>query len=165
MNTAYDYTRIRILSSSAGSISHEWARRTSERYFQHVKIKFVSPSGHVKFCLFYRYCWNSYIKQFFYSFSKQHNRAIKVVTYHKMPLTKINEWARRTSERYFQHVKIKFVSPSGHVKFCLFYRYCWNSYIKQFFYSFSKQHNRAIKVVTYHKMPLTKILWNPVIKI
>ena len=38
---------IRILSSSAESISHEWAKRTSERYFQHSKIKFVSPRGHV----------------------------------------------------------------------------------------------------------------------
>ena len=29
--------------------------------------KFVSPSGHVMFCLFYRYWWNSYIKHnFFY---------------------------------------------------------------------------------------------------
>ena len=28
---------------------------TSERYFQHEKIKFVSPSGHVMFCLLYRY--------------------------------------------------------------------------------------------------------------
>ena len=25
------------------------------RYVQHEKIKFVSPSGHVMFCLFYRY--------------------------------------------------------------------------------------------------------------
>ena len=38
---------IRILSSSAESISHGWAKRTSERYFQHSKIKFVSPRGHV----------------------------------------------------------------------------------------------------------------------
>ena len=30
--------------------------QTSERYFQHEKIKFVSPSGHVMFCkIFYRY--------------------------------------------------------------------------------------------------------------
>ena len=28
----------------------------------------------------------------------------------------------------------------------------------QFFYSFSKQQNSAIKVVTYRKMPVTKIL-------
>ena len=53
---------IRISSSSAESISHEWAKRTCERYFQHEKIKFVSPSVHVMFCLFYRYWWNSYIK-------------------------------------------------------------------------------------------------------
>ena len=26
-----------------------------ESYFQHEKIKFVSPSGHVMFCLCYRY--------------------------------------------------------------------------------------------------------------
>ena len=29
-----------------------------------------------------------------------------------------------------------------------------------FFYSFSKQQNSAIKVVTYRKMPVTKMLWN-----
>ena len=28
---------------------------TSERYFQHEKTKFVSPSGHVMLGLFYRY--------------------------------------------------------------------------------------------------------------
>ena len=38
---------IRILSSSAESISHSFASLTRERYFQHSKIKFVSPSGHV----------------------------------------------------------------------------------------------------------------------
>ena len=45
--TLHDRLGIRILSSSAESISHEWAKRTSEKYFQHEKIKFVSPSGHV----------------------------------------------------------------------------------------------------------------------
>ena len=38
---------IRILSSRAESISHSFASLTRERYFQHSKIKFVSPSGHV----------------------------------------------------------------------------------------------------------------------
>ena len=48
------------------------------KVFQHEKIKFVSPSGHVIFCLFYRYWWNSNIKHnFFYSFSKQQNSTIK----------------------------------------------------------------------------------------
>ena len=51
----------RILPSSAESISHEWAKRTSERCFQREKRKFVSPSGHEMFLLFYRYWWNSYI--------------------------------------------------------------------------------------------------------
>ena len=45
---------MRILSSSAESIC------------QHEKIKFVSPSGHGMFCLFYRYWWNSYIKHNFF---------------------------------------------------------------------------------------------------
>ena len=36
--------------------------RTSEVYFQHVKIKFVSPSSHVMFCLLYRYWWNFHLK-------------------------------------------------------------------------------------------------------
>ena len=38
---------IRILSSRAESISHSFASLTLERYFQHEKIKFVSPRGHV----------------------------------------------------------------------------------------------------------------------
>ena len=40
---------LRVLKVSFTSV------RTSERYFQQEKIKFVSPSGHVMFCLFYRY--------------------------------------------------------------------------------------------------------------
>ena len=35
---------------------------------KHEKIKFVSPSGHVMFCLFYRYWWNTYIKHNFFLF-------------------------------------------------------------------------------------------------
>ena len=38
---------IRILSSRAESISHSFTSLTLERYFQHSKIKFVSPLGHV----------------------------------------------------------------------------------------------------------------------
>ena len=38
---------IRILSSSAESISHLFASLTRERYLQHSKIKFLSPRGHV----------------------------------------------------------------------------------------------------------------------
>ena len=30
-------------------------RSLCERYFQHEKIKFISPRSHVMFCLFYRY--------------------------------------------------------------------------------------------------------------
>ena len=37
---------IRILSSRAESISHSFASLTRERYFQHSKIKFLSPRGH-----------------------------------------------------------------------------------------------------------------------
>ena len=37
----------RILSSRAESISHSFASLTRERYFQHSKIKYVSPRGHV----------------------------------------------------------------------------------------------------------------------
>ena len=48
-------TGIRILSANAESISHSFASLTRERYFRREKIKFVSPSGHVMFCLFYRY--------------------------------------------------------------------------------------------------------------
>ena len=46
---------IRILSSRAESISHSFASLTRERFFQHEEVKFVSPSGHVMICLFYRY--------------------------------------------------------------------------------------------------------------
>ena len=38
---------IQILSSHAESISHSFALLTHERYFQHLKIKFASPRGHV----------------------------------------------------------------------------------------------------------------------
>ena len=44
---------------------YEFYLRARKVYFQHKKIKFVSPSGHVMFCLFYRYWWNSYIKNNF----------------------------------------------------------------------------------------------------
>ena len=40
---------IRIFSSRAESISHSFASLTRERYFQHSKVKFVYPSGHVMF--------------------------------------------------------------------------------------------------------------------
>ena len=61
---------IEILSSSDGSIFHEWAK--------HEKIKLASPSDRVMFCLFYRYWWNFHIKHNC-SFSKQQNIAIKAV--------------------------------------------------------------------------------------
>ena len=38
---------IRILSSSAESIFHEWEKWMTERYFQHEKIKFVSLQSNV----------------------------------------------------------------------------------------------------------------------
>ena len=38
---------IRILSSGAESNSHSFASLTRERYFQHEKMKFASPRGHV----------------------------------------------------------------------------------------------------------------------
>ena len=51
--TLHGRLRIRILSSGAESISHEWAKRTSESYFQHSKIKFVSSRGHFLSCISY----------------------------------------------------------------------------------------------------------------
>ena len=45
--TLHSRLGIRILSSRAESISHSFASLTRERYFQHSKIKFVSPRGHV----------------------------------------------------------------------------------------------------------------------
>ena len=39
---------IRILSSRVKSLSHSFASITLERYFQHSKIKFVSPRGYVR---------------------------------------------------------------------------------------------------------------------
>ena len=73
--------------------------------------------------------------------------------------TKINRGyymaAREYEFRYFQHEKIKFASPSGHVMFCLFYRYWWNSYIKHnFFYSLSKQRNSASTQACHRCDPL-----------
>ena len=83
-----------ILSLSAESISHLFDSLTHEIYFTHKKMKFViSPSSHVIFCLFYRYWWKFYIKDnsFINSFSKQQNRAIKVLTYRKTFVTKCYE--------------------------------------------------------------------------
>ena len=63
--------------------------------------------------------------------------------------------ASLTRERYFQHSKIKFVAPSGHIMFCLFYRYWWNSYIKDnlFFIPF-----RNSKIVQLKWSPIAKCL-------
>ena len=49
--TLHSRLRIRILSSRAESISHSFASLTRDRYFQHEKTKFVSPRGHVIFCI------------------------------------------------------------------------------------------------------------------
>ena len=49
--------------SRAESISHEWAKRTSERYFQHSNIIFVSPRGHVISSIHTKY-WMDYLIQF-----------------------------------------------------------------------------------------------------
>ena len=63
---------LRVLKVSLiHSSSLKWAKLTRERYFQHSKIKFVSLSGHVMFFLFYRYWWNSYIKDNFFFISKE----------------------------------------------------------------------------------------------
>ena len=69
---------MQILSSSAVvSICHERAKWTSERYFQHdvyfIDTEEISTSN----------------TTFFYLFSKRQKSAIKVVTYRKMPVTKM----------------------------------------------------------------------------
>ena len=46
--TSHGRLGIRILSTSAESTSHARAKLTRERYFQHSKIKFVSPSSQCK---------------------------------------------------------------------------------------------------------------------
>lgn len=66
---------------SGVGISYDWEKRTSERYFQHKKIKYVSPSSRAIFCLFYtNEISTSNIITFSYSFLKWQNSAIKVVT-------------------------------------------------------------------------------------
>ena len=45
--TLHGRSGIQILSSRAESISPSFASLTRERYFQHSKIKFVSPHSHV----------------------------------------------------------------------------------------------------------------------
>ena len=81
----HGHAGIWILSLSAESISREWAKQTSERYFQHSKIKFVSPSGHVMFCLFYGCWWNSYIK---HNFFLVHFRNSKILQLKWSPIAK-----------------------------------------------------------------------------
>ena len=51
--TLHGRLRIRILSSRTEGISHSFASLTSERYFQHWKIKFVFQRGHVISCISY----------------------------------------------------------------------------------------------------------------
>ena len=69
--------------------------------------------------------------------------------------TKTAMLRRLTRERYFQHSKIKFVSLSGHVIFCLFYRCWWNSYIKHNFFFI---HFRNSKIVQLKWSPIAKCL-------
>ena len=72
--TLHGHLGIRILSSSAESISLEFAALTRERYFQHSKIKFVSPRGRVipfhssKPKTFWMNAWISAIKTGFHNF-------------------------------------------------------------------------------------------------
>ena len=40
-------------------IFHEWAQRTSERFFQHEKKNFLSPSGHVMFYILCKHQWTT----------------------------------------------------------------------------------------------------------
>ena len=58
----------------------------------------------------------------------------------------LSEKPTTTKERYFQHEKIKFVSPSGHVMFCLFYRYWWNSYIKHNFFFIHFRNSKIVQL-------------------
>ena len=53
--TFYGRLGVRTLSSRAESISHSFVSLTRERYFQHSKIKFVSPRGH-KISSIYNLC-------------------------------------------------------------------------------------------------------------
>jgi len=57
-----------------------------------------------------------------------------------------------TSERYFQHEKIKSVSPSGHVMFCLFYMMKFPHKTQLFLFIFE-----TAKIVSYRKMSLIAI--------
>ena len=58
-----------------------------------------------------------------------------------------------SSKRYFQYEKIKSVSPSGHVIFCLFYRYRLNFHIKNFLIHFrNSQNSHVSQNVTYRNI-------------
>ena len=46
-------------------IFHEGAQQTSEKFLQHEKRNFVSPSGHVIFYLLYKHQWT--IKPFYFN--------------------------------------------------------------------------------------------------
>ena len=92
---------MQILSSSAVvSIRHEWAKWTSERYFQHQpRSQGFSPPRRRKALGTRLFQHDVYFidteeistsnTTFFYLFSKRQKSAIKVVTYRKMPVTKM----------------------------------------------------------------------------
>ena len=70
---------IRILSSRAESISHSFASLTRERYFQHEKIKFVSPRGHVISSIYF-FSWQSHCNFFFFlsAGENHHTRTVEM---------------------------------------------------------------------------------------
>ena len=76
--------------------------------------------------LYFSYCWDSKgsVNRGCYMAARGYEFYLRVL---KASLT--SEWSKRARDTS-QHEMIKFVSPSGHVMFCLFYRYWWNSYRK-----------------------------------
>ena len=102
---------------------HEWEYplRHSNPRPVHGRTNELNDFGTVK-CLYvivYAFCWPT----------QQYYMAARGYEFYLLVLKVL-------SSRLLQHEKIKVVSPSGHVMFCLFHRYWWNSYIKHnFFFS------------------------------
>ena len=117
---------IRILSSRAERTSHSFASLTRGRYFQHSKIKFVSPRGHVVSSIYY--IDTDEIPGFLlllknHIFTARSERIIFILLDGPLGIRILSSraesishsFASLTRERYLQHSKIKFVSPRGHV--------------------------------------------------
>ena len=100
------------------------AHSCRERYFQHEKIKFVSPSGHVMFCLFYRYWWNTRIFPLTKK-SYRHRPQWRYYFYLSRVRILVSPWlltyAFAVIESFFSSLEFWLFGTENHKYFCLYF--------------------------------------------